>query len=194
MRYEVTHTTEYDYGESVSLAHHVARLRPRTLPLQACLDHELSITPSPAATSAYDDYFGNPVTLFGVQGTHKSLVIKAHSTVSVSGPVLPSPKETPPWETTVDRETLPFEAIEYVFDSPESRTLFGVETYVRVAQAYLAGLEAFARRGGDLSKAASVASFFVSRIDTSVDKLLEELQTPRNKPEKPASKRKNDDA
>ena len=51
--------------------------------------------------------------------------------------------------------------------------LFSVETYRRVARAYVSGLEALGKRGGDLSRAASVASFFVSRIDTAVD---EELQ------------------
>jgi transaldolase / glucose-6-phosphate isomerase len=52
--------------------------------------------------------------------------------------------------------------------------LFGVETYEEFARTYLAGLEELDRRGGDLGRAASVASFFVSRIDTAVDKLLEE--------------------
>ncbi len=52
--------------------------------------------------------------------------------------------------------------------------LFAVETYARVAQAYVNGVEAFAKKGGDVSKLASVASFFVSRIDTLVDKLLAE--------------------
>jgi len=133
MRYDVTHTTEYDYGESVSVAHHVARLQPRALPLQQCLEYKLTITPSPAATSAYEDYFGNPVTFFGVQGAHTNLVIKAHSTVAVTGPALPAPQETAPWETTVERGSLPFEAIEFVFDSPESRSLFGVETFARTS-------------------------------------------------------------
>ncbi|MGC3975736.1 MAG: transaldolase family protein [Nitrospira sp.] len=47
--------------------------------------------------------------------------------------------------------------------------LFAQETYASVADAYLAGLEQLARRGGDLSSVASVASFFVSRIDTAAD-------------------------
>jgi len=51
--------------------------------------------------------------------------------------------------------------------------LFSVETCAAVAQAYLRGLTTRSRQGGDLSRVASVASFFVSRIDTSVDKLLE---------------------
>lgn len=47
--------------------------------------------------------------------------------------------------------------------------LFAVDRYQQVAEAYLAGLEAVAAKGGDLSRVASVASFFVSRIDTLVD-------------------------
>jgi transaldolase/glucose-6-phosphate isomerase len=50
--------------------------------------------------------------------------------------------------------------------------LFAIEAYERVADAYQAGLEARAARGGTLGGIASVASFFVSRIDTAVDALL----------------------
>jgi transaldolase/glucose-6-phosphate isomerase len=52
--------------------------------------------------------------------------------------------------------------------------LFARDAYRQVAEAYLAGLEAFSSRGGDLSRLASVASFFVSRIDTAVDRLIDE--------------------
>ena len=47
--------------------------------------------------------------------------------------------------------------------------LFGQEMYERIAEAYLAGLEDRAVCGGDVGGIASVASFFVSRIDTAVD-------------------------
>jgi transaldolase / glucose-6-phosphate isomerase len=47
--------------------------------------------------------------------------------------------------------------------------LFAQEVYERVAEAYIAGLERLAARGGDVSQIASVASFFISRIDTAVD-------------------------
>jgi len=50
--------------------------------------------------------------------------------------------------------------------------LFSQEVYVQVAEAYIAGLEQLAARGGDVSKIASVASFFISRIDSSVDAIL----------------------
>ncbi len=52
--------------------------------------------------------------------------------------------------------------------------IFSLEAYEDVANAYIAGLEKLAASGGDLSKVASVASFFVSRVDTLVDKLLDE--------------------
>ncbi|HEX2713757.1 MAG TPA: bifunctional transaldolase/phosoglucose isomerase, partial [Candidatus Acidoferrales bacterium] len=52
--------------------------------------------------------------------------------------------------------------------------LFAQEAYEQVAEAYLRGLENFTARGGDVSRVASVASFFVSRIDTAVDSLVAE--------------------
>jgi transaldolase len=56
--------------------------------------------------------------------------------------------------------------------------LFGLPRYRQVAEAYIAGLEARAAQGQPLKHLASVASFFVSRIDTLVDPLLEKLIAP----------------
>jgi transaldolase/glucose-6-phosphate isomerase len=53
--------------------------------------------------------------------------------------------------------------------------LFSVSVYEQVAEAYISGLEQWQRDGGDVSKIGSVASFFVSRIDTAVDKRLDKL-------------------
>ncbi len=50
--------------------------------------------------------------------------------------------------------------------------LFAKEAYEQVAEAYISGLEKFAAAGGDVSKVASVASFFISRIDSAVDAKL----------------------
>jgi transaldolase / glucose-6-phosphate isomerase len=52
--------------------------------------------------------------------------------------------------------------------------LFARAVYAQVAEAYLAGLEHYVSDGGDPSGLSSVASFFVSRIDSAVDKLIEE--------------------
>jgi len=51
--------------------------------------------------------------------------------------------------------------------------LFSQQVYADVAEAYISGLEAFAKKGGDPHKVSSVASFFVSRIDTLVDDELD---------------------
>jgi transaldolase len=53
--------------------------------------------------------------------------------------------------------------------------IFGLERYREVAEAYIRGLERLVEGGGDPSKVASVASFFVSRVDTEGDKRLEKL-------------------
>ena len=53
--------------------------------------------------------------------------------------------------------------------------LFGVSVYEQVVEAYLSGLEDLKQAGGDLSRVGSVASFFVSRIDTAIDKRLGKL-------------------
>ena len=55
--------------------------------------------------------------------------------------------------------------------------LFGLPRYRQVAEAYIAGIEARAAQGKPVKHVASVASFFVSRIDTLVDPQLEKLLT-----------------
>jgi transaldolase len=52
--------------------------------------------------------------------------------------------------------------------------VFSVARYREVVEAYLTGLEERAAAGGDLSQVTSVASFFVSRVDTLIDPMLEE--------------------
>jgi len=52
--------------------------------------------------------------------------------------------------------------------------LFAQSAYEKVAEAYLAALEARAAKGQDISHLASVASFFVSRIDTLIDGIIDE--------------------
>lgn len=56
--------------------------------------------------------------------------------------------------------------------------MFSLAHYEAVAEAYIAGLEAYAATGGDLSRVASVASFFVSRVDGLIDPALEKAGAP----------------
>jgi transaldolase / glucose-6-phosphate isomerase len=61
--------------------------------------------------------------------------------------------------------------------------LFSQAVYEQVADAYLGGLEDLVARGGDPRRVASVASFFVSRIDAEIDKQIEERLAGVNDPE-----------
>ncbi len=66
--------------------------------------------------------------------------------------------------------------------------LFGLPRYGEVAEAYIAGLEARAAQGKPVSHIASVASFFLSRIDTLVDPLVEKFIVPENEKSEIAKK------
>jgi transaldolase len=56
--------------------------------------------------------------------------------------------------------------------------IFSLRRYEEVAESYIRGLERLVAEGGDPSKVASVASFFVSRIDTEADRRLDEVGAP----------------
>ena len=56
--------------------------------------------------------------------------------------------------------------------------IFSLQRYVEVVEAYLRGLERLVGSGGDPTKVASVASFFVSRVDTEADRRLDEAGAP----------------
>ena len=53
--------------------------------------------------------------------------------------------------------------------------IFSLESYRQVQEAYISGLEDLTEKGGDLSRIASVASFFVSRVDVAVDNALDDI-------------------
>jgi transaldolase len=56
--------------------------------------------------------------------------------------------------------------------------IFSLKRYAEVVEAYLRGLERLVENGGDPGKVASVASFFVSRVDTEADRRLDEVGAP----------------
>jgi transaldolase len=56
--------------------------------------------------------------------------------------------------------------------------IFSLQRYAEVAEAYVRGLERLLEAGGDPTRVASVASFFVSRVDTEADRRLEEVGAP----------------
>jgi len=120
--YEIAHTTRYDYSDSVSVSQHVARLSPRVLPHQQCLERSLHIEPPPAVRAEHFDYFGNRTTFFAMQGGHRRLTVTARSRVRVRPRPVLREADTPPWEVATDRGTLPIEAVDCLFDSPSIQT------------------------------------------------------------------------
>ncbi|MSR46607.1 MAG: bifunctional transaldolase/phosoglucose isomerase [Planctomycetes bacterium] len=60
--------------------------------------------------------------------------------------------------------------------------LFSVDSYEAVANAWLTGLEQWAAKGGDVGRVASVASFFISRIDSLIDGKLEAISKAATTP------------
>ena len=64
--------------------------------------------------------------------------------------------------------------------------IFSLDRYQEVIEAYLSGLETLAAAGGDLGDVASVASFFVSRVDTEIDRRLEAIA--EESPDSPRAK------
>jgi transaldolase len=59
--------------------------------------------------------------------------------------------------------------------------IFSLQRHAEVAEAYIRGLERLVEAGGDPAKVASVASFFVSRVDTEADRRLDEVAHPELK-------------
>ncbi|MGO9589326.1 MAG: transglutaminase N-terminal domain-containing protein, partial [Candidatus Acidiferrales bacterium] len=84
MKYRITHSTTYEYGDAVSLSHNIARLRPRDNGArQICLGHDLSVLPASSDRSDSLDYFGNHISYFSLQESHNQLKITARSEVEI---------------------------------------------------------------------------------------------------------------
>jgi transglutaminase-like putative cysteine protease len=133
VQYEVVHTTEYGYSESVAVSHHLAHLSPRHLPYQEPLYHEVEVEPAPAVMTTHTDYFGNAVTYFAMEGAHKSLTVRARSRVALQATNVPLPSDTPPWEAVADRAALPLEAVEFLFDTVPVPASSELAAYARSA-------------------------------------------------------------
>ncbi len=123
MKYELTHTTRFDYETPVSVAYHRLCLTPRPLPRQHLHAHELVIEPIPSQRVPGTDYFGNAFTFLTLDQPHQSLVITARTSVSILPTTLPLPAATPPWEeirSLADgRQFAPAgEVSEFTFNSP----------------------------------------------------------------------------
>src|SRR5260221_10489445 len=103
MLYRVTHTTQYEYAEPVSLCQNLAYLVPRGIPRQRCVSTNLTITPQPAVLSSRTDYFGNSATYFTIQEPHRQLLLVATHVVEVHPAQHVDPQSSPSWEDVRER-------------------------------------------------------------------------------------------
>lgn len=122
--YRLRHDTEYTYGSLVQLSRQLLRLTPRNTPWQACLSHEIRVTPEPGEWTAMDDFFGNPVIQFALQTPHTELLVEVESRVRVSShaPVM-DPEEGIAWDAAKEwLETASGSAVldpsQYLYASP----------------------------------------------------------------------------
>lgn len=106
-RYQVTHRTEYRYGEPIETSHTVARLEPRRLPHQAVRETAIAVDPSPEVRQRYRDAFGNHVTYLAFHRPHEGMVVTATSEVDIDAQRLGQPGGAwdEPWEAAVAATT-----------------------------------------------------------------------------------------
>lgn len=80
MKLSISHVTQYEYAEAVTDSVNEIRLTPSTNERQSCYQQAISVEPN-ASLFTYEDYFGNRVHAFSVNGSHKRLTIRAFMTV-----------------------------------------------------------------------------------------------------------------
>lgn len=101
MKYQIRHTTSYQYEDLVVGSHHSAHLCPRQLPLQQVSDYRCVVTPIPSHHAQHSDFYGNMVEDIHIQIPHQTLTVCAESCVEVMRPVLSDNldgERNPAWE------------------------------------------------------------------------------------------------
>lgn len=83
MRYQVTHTTYYQYRDTVALSYNEVRMQPRACPNQILLNSHLEISPQPCDSQSRVDFFGNQVTWFSIREPHKHFKVAVSSEVEI---------------------------------------------------------------------------------------------------------------
>ncbi|ATE61545.1 transglutaminase family protein [Thauera sinica] len=100
--YDIDHDTIYRYDGAVLLSQQIAHLRPRECAGQRCLSHSLDIVPDATRRIERIDFFGNPVTGFGLYAPHDTLAVHARTRVLVEPETPPQAAAGPPWEAARD--------------------------------------------------------------------------------------------
>lgn len=134
MKYRITHKTNYDSHESVSIGHNQAWLELRPVDWQSVESFSLTIDPEPSIRSRRIDSFHNPVHLFSFNEGYQQLTVTATSVVTVTSRPSTTLPLTSTWEqvafavkchaTAEDRD-----ATEFAFPSPRIQWSGDKRTY-----------------------------------------------------------------
>lgn len=126
MKYQLRHTTRYEYSGDVTLSHNEARILPRSLPWQFCENTQLIISPTPERMRERVDFFGNRVVYFSIERVHHDLEVSVVSDIETRARPTQDFFSTIGWEHAVqdlrgdigasNRDSL--EARLFVLDSP----------------------------------------------------------------------------
>ncbi len=97
---QVSHETRYDYAAPVSLAHHVAHLKPLQDEHQQLLHFDLDIEPPPSHSRDGRDALGNTERLFSLAQPHRQLRVRSSCRVRLAPRFAAlQPERSPPWDT-----------------------------------------------------------------------------------------------
>ncbi len=131
--YRIQHSTTYDYDAEVTGSYGQFHLRPRDLPWQRCVAHEIKIDPEPTDLFRHTDLYGNTKSYFHVVRPHTRLEVTAISVVELEAPAYDEAALAAPWEAARALERLDvaeaWQAADYVFASPMVDIPPGVREY-----------------------------------------------------------------
>jgi transglutaminase-like putative cysteine protease len=121
--YRIEHETSYQHAGRASTSQHIAYLRPRELPNQRVLAHELRVDPAPSNQSERTDYFGNTAHHFTILTPYDEMRAISRSLVNVAAPAAPALDVSEPWEDVRDsllyrRDAAYEDAVQFSYPSP----------------------------------------------------------------------------
>jgi len=132
-RYRIEHVTVYRYSDEVSTSFGRGYLRPRDMPGQRCLRHDLTIDPTPSDISHGVDGYGNNNSYFHVTDSHTELRVVGTSDVEVESPNLDPRILDLPWEKARPSSTVDPRAVEFTLASPLVRMPAQIRDYADVS-------------------------------------------------------------
>ncbi len=113
MKFEISHSTRYNYRRSVVQSHHLVHLRPRQSPTQRVIRHNLVIDPPAVQRSEMTDYFGNTAVLMRIDDAHLSFAVHATSTVEVLRVPLPDLLASPAFDNPNAEPAAPPDVLQF---------------------------------------------------------------------------------